>query len=103
MILRFLALYLWNEGISRDEKNDQPLQYKSNMDDFLGETMKFINRYSFNDSLILDLEGIFKETMKKACEFILTLGGLDYHLRMMERKDLSTWSFLKVCVIYWQK
>ena len=75
MILRFLALYLWNEGISRDEKNDQPLQYKSNMDDFLGETMKFINRYSFNDSLILDLEGIFKETMKKACEYILPLGG----------------------------
>lgn len=74
MILRFIAFYLWNERISLDVKN-APLQYKSNMEDFLGETMKFINRYSRNDSFILSLENLFKDTMRKACEYILPCGG----------------------------
>lgn len=63
MILRFLAFYLWKQNISKD-KEGKSLEYKSDIDDFLGKTMSFINRQ--NETFIEDISIMFDETMKLA-------------------------------------
>ncbi|MFZ2967551.1 MAG: DUF262 domain-containing protein [Sulfuricurvum sp.] len=60
MILRFLAFYLWKKGISKD-KEGKTVEYRSDIDDFLGKTMSFINRQ--DENFILDVSKMFNETM----------------------------------------
>ena len=38
MILRFLAFYMWKQKITKD-KEGKDIEYKSDIDDFLGKTM----------------------------------------------------------------
>lgn len=74
IILRFLAFYMWHKQISFDEKNNA-LQYRSDMEDFLGETMRFINRQAEDSALVVKLKEVFKKTMLLAKDTIVVLGG----------------------------
>ena len=40
----FKAFYLWQQHVTIDPDTDGPLDYRSNVEDFLGKTMRFLNR-----------------------------------------------------------
>lgn len=63
MILRFLAFYMWKQKITKD-KEGKDIEYKSDIDDFLGKTMSFINRQDQN--FIKNISTMFDETMNLA-------------------------------------
>lgn len=44
LVLRFVAFYLWQQHVTIDPDTDGPLDYRSNVEDFLGKTMRFLNR-----------------------------------------------------------
>lgn len=75
LILRFLAFYLWNEHKSIDVETGEKISYKSNMEDFLGKTMVFLNSLDREDSLLGHLKGEFDRCMKLARNYIVPLGG----------------------------
>jgi hypothetical protein len=60
MILRFLAFYLWKERLLVD-RSAEIVEYKSDIDEFLGKTMDYINR--LDDYTIDNLAVMFDETM----------------------------------------
>lgn len=68
IILRAISIYIWKKGILTDANGNQ-VEYKSDMEDFLGNSMKFLN--SISDSQIQDIEIKFKEIMIKSYQ---TLG-----------------------------
>ena len=74
-VLRFLAFYLWRNNISIDIDFNYQLEYKSNLDDFLGKTMAFINTYDSKSQLILELTHAFSHAMDTASTYIVKLGG----------------------------
>ncbi|WP_176473356.1 DUF262 domain-containing protein [Niallia circulans] len=61
MILRFIGFYLWNKSTLIDV-NGEPIEYKGDIDEFLGKIMDYIN--DMDASEILSLENIFVKTMK---------------------------------------
>lgn len=63
MILRFLSFYLWKCGKSVDPDTGEPLQYKSNIEDFLSKTMRFVNKLDEESLKALDFEEMFRCTM----------------------------------------
>lgn len=63
MILRFLAFYLWKCGISIDPDTQEPMQYKSNLEDFLSKSMRFLNKLDIAELNQLNFEAMFKATM----------------------------------------
>lgn len=75
LIIRFLAFFLWNEHLSIDIESEQKLEYKSNLEDFLGKTMSFLNGLSSQDELIECLKVVFNECMYYAAEYVIPLGG----------------------------
>ncbi|MBX9599131.1 MAG: DUF262 domain-containing protein [Burkholderiales bacterium] len=64
IILRFIAFYLLKsesyKNILLDERNN-PIEYRSDIDDLLGKIMQFINRA--DESLISELKEVFNQTM----------------------------------------
>ena len=60
LILRFLSFYLYFENRLIDS-NNKKIEYKSDIDDFLGKTMEFLNKSS--DDLLNNLKYIFYKTM----------------------------------------
>lgn len=84
LIIRFLAFYLWNEHLSIEVGSGKKIDYKSNLEDFLGETMSFLNDYNFEDELIENLKAVFKECMYHAAEYLIPLGG--FRLPIVEGK-----------------
>lgn len=75
LVLRFLAFYMWQEQVTRDVETDEVLDYKSNIEDFLGKTMSFLNLLSEKDELFAVLRNVFVNSMRRAKELILPLGG----------------------------
>lgn len=75
IVLRFLAFYLWQESISKDMDDNSPLKYKSNIEDFLGKTMAFMNSLPEDAPLFTELENMFEATMNVALRYIQPLGG----------------------------
>ena len=75
LILRFLAFYMWKEGISVDIETGEKLSYKSNVEDFLGKTMSFLNQHQLDDDVLIDLKAMFNTCMEYAKEFVVPLGG----------------------------
>ena len=75
LVLRFLAFYLWYSHESMDIDTMLPLEYKSNIEDFLGKTMSFLNTKSMDDSLISYLIDVFNRTMTSAASYVVPLGG----------------------------
>jgi hypothetical protein len=67
IILRFLAFYLWRNRELVDEKGIL-VEYKSDIDDFLGKAMECINR--LNNNYIENLKALFISAMEKAYRFI---------------------------------
>jgi uncharacterized protein DUF262 len=63
LILRFLSFYLWRQKLLRDIKTGELVEYRSDLEDFLGKSMLFIN--DANNRITVDkLEELFKITMK---------------------------------------
>jgi len=63
MILRFLAFYLWKERVLKD-KDGELIEYRSDMDEFVGKTMTFLNTQE--DIFLEKLSSLFDETMRTA-------------------------------------
>ena len=63
MILRFISFYLWKEKVLKDKQGDL-VKYTSNIDEFVGKTMYFLNKQ--DESFINNLSIMFNETMKLA-------------------------------------
>lgn len=61
LILRFIAFYLWKNYKIKDDEG-YLIDYKSDMNDFLGKTMSAINKMP--DSEISNFENIFINTME---------------------------------------
>jgi hypothetical protein len=59
LIVRFIAFYLWRTGVSLHNK--EKIEYKSDIDDFLGKTMEILN--NFGDEEIEKIRTIFKFSM----------------------------------------
>lgn len=74
-VLRFIAFYLWQEQRSVDVETREKLEYKSNVEDFLGKTMRYLNTLSIDDFAIRDIKNMFRFVMKRSTEVILPLGG----------------------------
>ena len=47
LVLRAIAFYLWKKKISK-ENNGSLIEYRSDLEDFLSKSMKFLNQYSFD-------------------------------------------------------
>jgi len=63
LILRFIAFYLWKEKLLKD-KEEKLVHYASNIDEFVGKTMSFINRQ--DDTFVEELKIMFIESMRLA-------------------------------------
>jgi hypothetical protein len=74
LVLRFVAFYMWQKGITKDVDTNEQLEYKSNLEDFLGKTMRFLNRLDSKNDLFKELESKFIKAMKLALQLI-PLGG----------------------------
>lgn len=74
-VLRFIAFYLWQERLSIDVETGERLEYKSNVEDFLGKTMRYLNTLPTNDYIVSQIKEVFRRVMKRAVEVILPLGG----------------------------
>lgn len=75
LILRFIAFYLWQEHLGIDPQDGGRLEYKSNLEDFLATTMRFLNTQQSDSALLHNLELMFDETMSLASAVIVPLGG----------------------------
>jgi uncharacterized protein with ParB-like and HNH nuclease domain len=63
MVLRFIAFYLWKEKLLTD-KDGNLVDYKSDIDEFLGKTMSFLN---MQDNVFIEkLTATFDKTLKLA-------------------------------------
>lgn len=68
LILRFLSFYLWKQKLLKDVKTGELVEYRSDLEDFLGKSMRYIN----NDNIINQLEDLFEITMKNCVELFGT-------------------------------
>ena len=85
MILRFLSFYLWKCGKSIDPDTNELIQYKSNLEDFLSKTMRFVNNQSVQELQNLGFEDMFKATMITCC----TVLGKDCFRLPMKESSIS--------------
>lgn len=99
VVLRFIAFYLWQEHMSVDIDTMQPLTYKSNIEDFLGKTMAFLNSLDESDPILSDLENIFTETMINARDYILPLGGFRLMNPSGQKRQLNMSFFESFCYL----
>lgn len=63
IILRFIAFYLWKKGTLLDKENNR-IEYRSDLEDFLGSTMEYLNRISDDEEN--KLEELFAFSMRNA-------------------------------------
>lgn len=75
LVLRFVAFYLLNKRMSRDVESGSVLEYKSNLEDFLGLTMRYLNSLDEHGMIIKQVKAVFNETMTTAAQIVLPLGG----------------------------
>ena len=67
MILRFIAFYLLETKKLKD-KNNRLIEYRSDIDEFLGNSMEIINRFSEDE--IREIENIFNIAMKNSYKIL---------------------------------
>ncbi|MFL0165712.1 DUF262 domain-containing protein [Candidatus Clostridium helianthi] len=63
IILRAVAFYLWNEGMLKDERG-KLIEYKSDMEEFLGKVMQYLNDTS--DKQVEEIGDIFINIMRRS-------------------------------------
>ena len=80
LVLRFVAFYLWQQHVTIDPDTDGPLDYRSNVEDFLGKTMRFLNRLEPENGLFKELDTRFTRAMELAIR-LLPSGGLRHPVR----------------------
>lgn len=74
LVLRFVAFYLWQEHITIDPDTNEFLEYRSNLEDFLGKTMRFLNRLHPEDNVFKELDFRFTHAMELSMQ-LLSFGG----------------------------
>lgn len=74
LVLRFTAFYLWQQHITIDPDTHEPLDYRSNVEDFLGKTMRFLNQLEPENGLFKELDNRFTRAMELAIQ-LLPSGG----------------------------
>ena len=74
LVLRFTAFYLWQQHITIDPDTHEPLDYRSNVEDFLGKTMRFLNQLEPENGLFKELDSRFTRAMELAIQ-LLPSGG----------------------------
>lgn len=99
VVLRFIAFYLWQERLSKDIDNGQLLEYRSNIEDFLGKTMAFLNSLESDDPLLEHLESVFGTTMVNARNYILPLGGFRLQNNDKQKRPLNMSFFESFCYL----
>ncbi|MDQ5921188.1 MAG: hypothetical protein QG673_1244 [Pseudomonadota bacterium] len=69
IILRFIGFYLLNTLRDKlcDNKN-KPIEYRSDIDDFLGKIMQFINQQ--NDDFVNDITDVFNKAMDNSLQIL---------------------------------
>ena len=75
LVLRFIAFYLWQEHLSVDVETGSPLEYKSNLEDFLGMTMRYLNSLDEQGTVMERIRGTFDSVMETACRVVVPSGG----------------------------
>lgn len=75
LVLRFVAFYLWNEHVSIDVETGAPLEYKSNLEDFLGMTMRYLNSLDEHGPDMVNIRKVFECVMETACRVVVPYGG----------------------------
>lgn len=75
LVLRFIAFFLWNEHLSKDVETGELLEYKSNLEDFLGMTMRFLNSLDENGVLMEHIKSLFIRVMEIAMCVVVPRGG----------------------------
>ena len=79
LILRFIAFYMCKHNMLFYSK--KKVEYKSDIDDFLGKTMEAIN--NLNDKEIKNIENIFRKSMSNAFDI---LGEDGFRIPSTDRK-----------------
>lgn len=82
LVLRTLAFYLWRKRVSKD--NGATIEYRSDLEDFLSKSMKFLNQFNFEvDNLQNDKYSIaqLKKSITAQSEFYLKI-LLDFNKAM---------------------
>ncbi|TFE03851.1 DUF262 domain-containing protein [Jeotgalibacillus salarius] len=80
LVLRFISFYLWRKGLLLDP-NGSPIEYKNDIDEFLGKSMEYLNKC--NDNKIEYLTDLFMNTMQN--NFIVF--GKDSSFRRLSNSD----------------
>lgn len=76
LVLRFLAFYVLNEEMNLGtERNVKYLQYKSNIEDFLGSFMRLLNSLEPTSPILDKLRKVFYRVMDLANATVKNLGG----------------------------
>lgn len=75
LALRFIAFYLWNEHRSKDVETGELLEYKSNLEDFLGMTMRYLNSLDEVGFEMERIRSVFVQVMETAVKVVVPLGG----------------------------
>lgn len=88
LVLRFTAFYLWQQHVTIDPDTNTPLEYRSNIEDFLGKTMRFLNRLDSEDSLFKELDTRFTRAMELAM-WLLPSGGFRLPSSLGKRRPIN--------------
>ena len=75
LVLRFIAFYLWNEHLSVDVEMGSALEYKSNLEDFLGMTMRYLNSLDEDGEIIECIRENFSRVMDISKQVVVPKGG----------------------------
>lgn len=89
IVLRFIAFYLLQERMSKDTESGEILEYKSNLEDFLGKTMRFLNTLPMDAPLVSHMKYTFKQCMQRATDVLLPLGGFRLPQEGSQRRPLN--------------
>lgn len=99
MILRAISFYLWNKGYLKDA-NGELIQYKNDIDEFLGKSMEFLNRCS--EEQIEYISYRFAESMRN--NFIIMGEDSFRRLRQAEgnRQPINMILFEAMTILLWE-
>jgi len=96
IILRFIGFYLWKKDLLVNE-NGEKIEYKSDIDDFLGKVMEFLN---YTDSVTT---GNIKKIVKKAIQNVLIVFNHDcFRLpsKTEKKRPINMYLFEALCYLF---